>query len=197
MTLGRPLRERKRTSTHWVWRSYSTERGKAFVTEMSGFGSEQQLRMLRGERLPSIPKIVITGVTSGRFPDHLGNYVGILLISSTLRRVLEESVGANLAIRPGEGARQTRVAVFRVNVLDAVPALDVERSKVTRLPGASGIDRILRFVPRSIPDDAPPIFHVAEDPTLILVNDELRRQLEAATTYPGMFVPAADYRNEF
>jgi hypothetical protein len=82
-------------------------------------------------------------------------------------------------------------------VLDSVPALDLERSKFTRLPGASGIDRILSFALRTIPDDAPPIFHVAEDTTLILVNDDLRRRLVVASKYPGVLPPAEKYRNEF
>lgn len=197
MTGKHPSHERKPTLTHWIWQPHSTERGKAFVTEMSGLDSEQQLHMLRGERLSPVPKAVIKEVTPGRFSDHLGNYVGILLVSPVLRRVLEESSGAHLQFVPVSVRGKPELKYFGVNVLDSVPALDLERSKITRLPGASGIDRILRFALRPIPDDAPPIFHVAEDPTMILVDDELRRRLAAASTHPGMLTPAQKYRNEF
>ncbi|MDF0677316.1 MAG: hypothetical protein P0120_23715 [Nitrospira sp.] len=182
---------------YWVWYPQGPERGKAFVTEMGGFSSEQHLRMLRGESLSPIPKVMIKDVTPGRFLDHLGNYLGILLVSPVLRRVLEESSGAHLQFIPVGVHGKSDLKYFGVNVLDSVPALDLKRSKVTRLPGASGIDRILSFAVRPIPEGAPPIFHVAEDTTLIVVNDELRLRLIAASKHPGVLTPAEKYRNEF
>lgn len=187
----------KPTPKYWVWYPQGSERGKAFVTEMGGLSSEQHLRLLRGESLSPIPKVVIKGVTPGRFLDHLGNYLGILLVSPVLRRVLEESSGVHLQFIPVSIRGKPELKYFGVNVLDSVPALDLDRSKVTRLPGASGIDRILSFALRTIPDDAPPIFHVAEDTTLILVNDELCRRLAATSASPGVLTPAEKYKNEF
>jgi hypothetical protein len=85
---------------------------------------------------------------------------------------------------------------FGVNVLDVVPALDLERSEYQKLPGSNAIDRILRFILRRIPDDAPPIFHVAERPSMVMVNDDLRRRLAAASKHPGVLTPAEKYTNK-
>jgi hypothetical protein len=46
---------------------------------------------------------------------------------------------------------------------------------------------VQRLTPRAL-TDAPPIFHAAELPELLIVADELRRRLEEASTHPGRFV---------
>jgi hypothetical protein len=86
---------------------------------------------------------------------------------------------------------------FVVNVLDTAPALDLELSKYDTFSGSGGISRIHKFVLRPMPADVPPIFHIAEATPLILVNDEVRRRLVAASRHPGVLTPAEKYRNEF
>jgi hypothetical protein len=181
-------------TTHWVWEPYSTERGMAFATEISGLTDEQLPKVERGERLARVPRIVIAETTPGRFYDQLGSYTVILFVSPALRKVLEETPGTNIQFIPARVRGKGDLRYDAVNVLDKAPALDLEKSKVTRLPGSTGIDRILRFVARPIPETAPPIFHVAEEPTLVLVRDDLKSRLEAASDHAGRFTPINKYR---
>ena len=187
----------RKTDSHWIWEPYSTERGMAFATEIAGLDGEVQRRVLRGEPLDRIRKLTVTETTAGRFYDVLGPPVGVLFVSPALRQVLEESPGGHFQFVPPDVRGQPELRYFLVNVLDTVPAIDLERSKVEVFPGTDAIRRIQLLRLRPIPPDAPPIFHAAEDPTMILVSDDLQRRLARASRHPGVLKPADKYRNEY
>jgi hypothetical protein len=180
----------------WVWSPHSTVRGMAFVTELSGLSDDQRRKLHRGEIISPMPRITIEDFTSGRFYDQLGAYIGINLVSPVLREVLEDIDGANLQFILARVRSEPDLNYFAINVLDTVPAIDLKRSKYDTFD-SGGIRKIDKLVPRPIPANAPPIFHAAEDISLILVNDDLRRRLVAASKHPGVLTPVEKYRNQF
>jgi hypothetical protein len=167
----------------------------AFATQIKQLDTEVQRKIERGARLDPVPRVVIAETTAGRFYDQLGSYTMILFVSPTLRVVIEQTSGAHVQWIPTTVRGRPELRYDAVNVLDTIPALDLDRSKVTHLPGSTAIDRILSFRLRTLAADAPPIFHVAEAPTFVLVRDDLRAELETASDHPGRLTPAEKYRS--
>jgi hypothetical protein len=185
-------------TNYWIWEPYSTVRGMAFVTELIGWDAEQDDWLFGGRRLAEIPRLSVRSMTPGRFYDLLGTYrAAALLVSPVLRRVLEETPRANLQFVPVSVRGKPELKYFLVNVIEVFPALDLDKSKYDTFPEGDAVSRIRKFVLRPMPEDAPPIFHVAEDPPLVMVKNDLRRRLAAVTKHPGVFTPAEKYRNEF
>jgi hypothetical protein len=187
----------RKVASHWVWSPYSTERGLAFAVRITGLAPEVQRKVLRGEPLGRSPRISVTETTPGRFRDVLGAPVGILFVAPALREVLEESGGGRLEFASTSVRGHPELRYFMVNVLDTVPAIDLDRSKYEVFPGTDAIRRIQLLRLRAIPASAPPIFHAAEDPPMILVSDDLKRRLSGASDHPGVLVRADKYRNEY
>ncbi|MBL0220290.1 MAG: hypothetical protein IPQ07_41275 [Myxococcales bacterium] len=179
----------------WVWSAYATQAGTAFVTEIGGLRDADTRRLLGGEKLARIPRLVVQRFEPGRFTDALGAYIGLLLLAPVLVEVLQ-AAGARLQLVPIGVAAQPELAYAIANVLEHVPALDLERSKLTRFAGTDVIDRVSHLALRPIAADAPPIFHAAEHPLLVVVNDELRQRLQAASPHPGVLTPVEEWRND-
>ena len=189
-------------SPYWVWSPYCGERGKAFVNCSVGMNAANGRRLLLGEKLPRAPR-VLAMYTGKLLTDALGAYTGWLILAPNLVRVLQ-AAGARLQLLPLGVARmlhfeppmcaeEIEMKYVIANVLDTIPALDLERSKTTMYEGTDAIAHITRLKLRPIPADAPPIFHVAEYPVLVLVRDDLRQQLQAASPHPGVFTAAEKY----
>jgi hypothetical protein len=181
----------------WVWVPYSTERGRAFVTELRGLGKDGARRLLKGERFSRPPHLVATQFEPGRFVDNLGAYLEVHLVSPVLAEVLKRFAGEHVQLLPVSIKGRPELKYFADNVLESLALLDPERSKFTKFPGTDVIERVSRLALRPLPDGAPPIFHLAEHPVLILVNDQLRRTLQAASRYPGVLTPAETWRDEY
>lgn len=179
----------------WVWSPYAGEPGTAFVTEIGGLHDADTRRLLGGEELPRVPRLAVRRCEPGQFTDALGAYIGLLLLAPVLVEVLR-AAGARLQLVPIGVAGQPELEYAIANVLDRVPALDLERSKLTTFAGTDVIDRVSHLALRSIAADAPPIFHAAEHPLLVLVNDELRQRLQAASPHPGVLTPVEEWRND-
>lgn len=181
------------SSPFWVWAPYSGEPGTAFVTEISGLDDDTG-RLLRGEALPEMPQPVVEQCDPGTFTDVLGTYTGLPILAPNLVAVLQ-AAGARIELVPLTVPEAPGRNYAIVNVLDTVPTLDLAASTLTLFDGTDVIDRITHLVLQPIPDDAPPIFHAAEHPVLILVNDNLRCALEAASDHPGVLTPVGKWRN--
>jgi Immunity protein family (Imm11) len=186
-----------RTRPLWVWVPYSTERGRAFVTELAGLGDTGIGRLLKGEPFARVPRLVASQFETGRFVDNLGAYIGVHLVSPVLADVLKGLAQDHVQLLPVSIKGRPELKYFAVNVLDSVPLLDRDRSKFRTFTGSDAIARVSRLALRPLPPEAPPIFHLAEHPVLVLVNDELRRALEAASRYPGVLTPASKWRDEY
>jgi hypothetical protein len=185
------------TGKTWVWRPYSRQRGHAFVTELRGLGNDGARRLLKGERFASAPRLVATGVEPGRFVDNLGAYIGVHLLTLVLADVLRGFEHAELQLLPVTIKSEPELSYFALNVLGSVALLDREHSRFSTFAGTDRIERVTRLKLRPLPASAPPIFHLAEHPVLILVNDEVCRALQAASRNPGVLTPAEKWRNEY
>ena len=184
-------------SGYWVWSAYSTEPDLAFVTQWSGLSDANAQRMLRGEKLARVPKIVVERCKHGRFVDQLGGQQGLLLVSPVLAKVLEGTVGASVQFVPVRVQSKPKLNYVAVNVLDSIPLFDRQRSTFETFEGTQVISKVSKLVLKQPPSNAPPLFHLSEEPTLILVNTRLRQDLQAASNYPGVLTPVEKYRNEY
>jgi hypothetical protein len=187
----------KKTITHWVWESYPPVRGSGGATDIAGLDAAVHTKLVQGARLTRIPHLVVRETASGRFRDELGSYAGVHLVSPTIRAVLEDTPNAHLQLIPISLMGRRDLKYFAVNILDSYSALDLERSRYDLHEGTELISRIRKFAQRKIPDDAPPIFHVAEHPVLVLVNADVHDRLLAASKHPGVLTPAEAYRNVY
>ncbi len=178
----------------WVWSGYSGEPGMAFVTEFGGLSSADSRKLLNGQPLDAVPRPTVRRHEPGEFTDMLGDSIGLLLLGPVLVGALQ-GAGARLQLVPLAVPRRPELQYAIANVLDSVPALDRERSKLTTFIDTDVIDRITRLALRPMPADAPAIFHVAEHPVLVLVNDALRQQLQAASRHPGVLTRVQEWRN--
>jgi hypothetical protein len=184
-------------TTHWVWQSYPPVRGSGGATDMAGLDPEMHAKLLKGERLSQEPRLVVRETASGRARDELGNYTGIHLVSPAIRDLLDKTPRAHLQFIPVRITGKPDAKYFAVNVLDSYPALDLEQSRYDRYEGTSVISRISKLVLRDVPTDAPPIFRLAEDPVLVLVNKDVHDRLVATAKHPGVLTPAEQYKNVY
>lgn len=184
----------KHKQQYWVWSAYSTEPGMTFVTEIAGLDNANARRLLNGEALDPAPRLTVERYDPGKFTDALGGYIGLLVLAPPLVEVVQ-ATGARVQLLPLKVARRPDLQYAIANVLERVPALDLARSKLTTFAGTDVIDRVTQLALKPIADDAPAIFHAAEHPVLILVNDELRQRLQAASSNPGVLTPVEEWRN--
>jgi hypothetical protein len=187
----------KKATTYWVWESYPPVRGSGGATDIAGLEPEVHAKLVKGERLAQAPKLTVRETASGRPRDELGSYIGIPLVSPAIREVLEKTPGAHLQFIPVRLTGKSDAKYFAVNVLDSYPAIDLEQSRYDRHEGTTVISRMKKLVPRDIPAGAPPIFHAAEHPVLVLVNKDVHDRLVAAVKYPGVLTPAQQYKNVY
>jgi hypothetical protein len=180
----------------WVWTPSSTVRGRAFITELRGLGRDGDRKLIVGERFSRVPRLVAFADTRGRFVDNVGAYIGVHIVTPALADVLT-SCAANVQLLPVSIAGQPKLRYFAVNVLASVALLDRKRSTLTVFPGTKVISHVSRLALKPVSADLPPIFHLTENPVLILVTDELRRALQAASRFPGTLEPAAAWRSYF
>jgi hypothetical protein len=180
-------------ASHWVWAGYSGEPGLAFVTQWGGLPDEDGRKLLNGQALDPLPQPSVRRHEPGTFTGALGDSTGFLVLAPELVAVLQ-AAGARLQLVPVTVPRQPQLQYAIANVLDSVPALDMEGSKLSTFAGTDVIDRITKLALRPLPADAPGIFHVAEHPVLVLVNDALRQQLQAASPQPGVFTRVEAWR---
>lgn len=181
-------------TTHWVWQPYSTEPGMAFATRIEGMEADEYGKLIRGERLDPKIQLVVKELIPGRLTDQLGSAWGGIFVSPVLRAVLEAEASANIQFIPVRVTRHSAHPYFSVNVLDSLPVLDLERSKYTLYEGTNELQTLSKLVLRKLPPDAPAIFHMAEEPVIVLVSADLHRRLHEASDSPGRFVPVEKFK---
>lgn len=179
----------------WVWSAYTGEPGTAFVTEIGGLEDDDTRRLLNGEALDPVPDLSVRQADPGRFTDVLGNYVGVLVLAPPLAEVLQ-AARARVQMVPLAVRRRPALRYAIANVLDRAPVLDLRHSRLTMYAGTDVIDRVSQLVLAPAAERAPAIFHVAEHPVLVLVDDDLRRRLQDASATPGVLTPVEEWRND-
>jgi hypothetical protein len=182
-----------KTSGLWVWEPYSTVKGQAFVTEIEGLSSAQTLKILTGERV-HVKKVPVAKTARGRFVDQLGAFTSILIVSPALRTVIEQTPGAHVQFIPLAVAGQPQLEYAIANVLDTAPAIDLDKSKVAFVAGTGVVRKIGKLAPRPAPGAWPPLFHPQEVQQIVLVTEDLRARLLAASDQPGELARLEKYR---
>jgi hypothetical protein len=173
----------------WVWTDYGVGPEYSFARKQLGITGEQIRLARRGDPLGEpLPKPRLDLLTEGKLTDLLAANVPFV-VSDPLLAALQVS-GARLQVIPVRVIGVKR-KYHLANILEKVPCLDETRSKVTRWKELDNIIRSIRkLVLMPIPADAPPIFHIAEFPLMVLVRDDLRRSIQAACEAPGVFTPS-------
>jgi hypothetical protein len=103
-----------------------------------------------------------------------------------LAKVLKDIADQRVQLLPLSIQGNSKLKYFAVNVLDSVELMDRDRSKFSVFEGTNAISQIKSLVLRKA-KNLPPIFHLAENPPLIIIDDELKKALEKASDSPGYF----------
>jgi hypothetical protein len=177
-------------ATYWVWNDYGVDHDEfAFARRQTGITGEQIRQLWSGNPLPApLPKPRLDEMTVGDLSDLLSSNIH-WVVSDELLAVLE-ATDVKLQVIPVKVVGEKRKYQI-ANILERVPCLDETKSKIRRWKELDNAIRSIRkLVLKPIPADAPPVFHVAEFPLLVLVRDDLRQAMLAACKAPGRFVEA-------
>lgn len=172
-----------------VWDAYYPGSGFASVEEMSGLTDEQESVIFLGRPLAQpLPGIAIKKLSKGKMPDALGTFTSSRLVSAKLRDVIEKSCPQGIQFIPATLPRQRKPLYFMANIILHVACFDRERSQYQAFADPPyAIRAVKKLILKPIPQDAPPIFHLAEIPAVILVRNDLCRAMQSASSSPGSF----------
>jgi hypothetical protein len=177
----------------WIWRPYTAGEGFAYAYEAE-WNDFPYRSVVIGEPVSEpFPE-----VTFGRFshegplPDALGGPFGCVIAAPNLRELLTRESGAPIQWIPVKLRRRSSPPYAIANVLMRLPCLDEQRSQLTR-DEEGFVDAVTRLALRPLPADAPGIFHLAEMRSVLVVQEQLRRQMEATSPSPGRFIAVDEY----
>jgi hypothetical protein len=182
---------RRQDSGYWSWSDYSTQRGLAFVLKIKELTIHSYVKLARGERirLRSSPWTV-TDLRPGKMTDVLSSYTG-LIVSDTIKAIVEAEDSGSLQFIPIAVPGHRNRRYWMLHVLGHVDAIDRGRSDIRE---EDGLTVVRKIVLKSLPNDTPAIFRFEGLAPFVLVRDDLRRRLEAASTTPGVFIPIQELR---
>jgi hypothetical protein len=185
----------KQQAALWIWSRYEAGTGFRFALKQRGLTYEQSWQLLVGEPLKGKPTLHVGALTHGQMPDCLGTNASCLVVSQLLRDVLDASGCARLQYVPVKLAG-VRSSYWALNVLDAMPCVDRERSKLTwDAERPDRVDTVSKLVV-SLPTSDSQIFHVAEMRHLVVVTDALKEKLQTASSSAGCFDDLAKYKSD-
>jgi hypothetical protein len=179
-----------------LWQGYMPGSDYAFGEQVEGLSYEQDTQLLLGERLAEpLPVVRVTKLTPGKRPDTLDTASAARLVAPNVRAALEACCAETIQFLPAKVSRYPRTDYVVVNVLARADLFDRKQSEFDTLSGEPEIvSRIRRLVLKPIPEGTPGVVHVTGLPGTLLVRDDVREALEAASRSPGTFVPVEEYR---
>ena len=182
---------------HFIWKGYFPGSGFAFAEAQEGLSSEQSLAILVGNKVDNPPKkIVITKLSKGKLPDLLESGWSARMVSAKLKAILEKNCPDCIQYIPVKLQAYPDEKYWIANVLTAIECVDREKSKLKTFPKPPHtIKGVSKLVLKPIGDDAPPLFRIAELTPDMLVQESLRKELEAASKSAGKFIRVQDYRH--
>ena len=177
-----------------VWQDWMPGDGYAWAIAFDSLSDRDQDAIFFGRRLSEpLPSPTVSELTEGELGDLVGSGASLLIVSPSLRRVLDREAGSATQLIPVEIDGHPDAGYAIVNVLTELDLLDRDRSSCSR--DEDGLLMGVRSLAlRPVPADAPPIFRLVEPAGVVVVERELREALEAAATSPGRFVPVEDFR---
>ncbi|MFE8599039.1 imm11 family protein [Archangium violaceum] len=138
-----------------------------------------------------------------KLADSVPNIMSLLIVSEKLKALMEERSGAQLEFLPvrlrDQKQRLVQKPYYVMNVLGTVECVDLERSKFRRshiIP-----ERIFRFFhlildESKIPPDKK-IFRLKEDPSLVIIREDLCEDILRAKVEGVMFLEMDEYGKEW
>ncbi len=185
----------KMTTPRWVWQSNAYDKTWAEVRGSSTYDLAVQEALYNGTAVGEpLPRLRIDEVTPGEHPDLLLQ-PGYRIASARLCQLLLDS-GARLQLLPvvfPARLKRSRVTYHVVNLLERVDALDAAASKLTRWPDGS-IRAVKKLALRAPAAGAPRLFRVEGLPQVWILDDALRRTIEATCVGAGRFVAPAEFK---
>jgi len=141
-----------------------------------------------------MPKLSVRELTPGKVPDVMAVAGAPLIVSQSIRDVLDAAAGDTVQFVPVQVLKRPTVPYFLLNVLTRIEAADPEKSEFVEFGSPPHVfRRIRKLVLKPVAPGTPAIFRPKELP-IILVCDHLRRQLQAVSEAPGIFTPLSRYR---
>ncbi len=173
-----------------IWESYGPGSGFAFVEDFTGWTDKQEELVFFGKPIKGrLPHLTVTRLRKGRLPDALGTVLYYSFISIKLRNQLENLAKDVLQFLPVHLPSYPDTYYFLPNVISHVSCLDRTRSIYKAFPDPpNAIYYLRKMVLLPIPVESPPIFHMSEIPAVLLVRDDLRKQLQRVASSPGKFI---------
>jgi hypothetical protein len=175
---------------YMIWSSYAPGSGFAFVKDFTGWTDKEEQLVFFGKPITGrIPHLTITKLTRARIPDALGTHSYYPFVSMKLRRTLEVLTQSVIQFLPVSLPSYPKKKYFLPNVLIHVACLDRSRSIYESFSTAPyAINYLKKLVLLPVPKSTPPIFHMSEIPTVLLVRDDLCDQMKRASSSPGTFL---------
>ncbi len=164
----------------WLWNGYVGEPGLAYAYGARGFEHDVHAALRRRCPITEWRKPTLTEVSGGVLTDQLG-FSGAHVVSRCLAKVVAAVDPAGSELLPVAIAGHRGADYGVLHVLREVPG---QLARTRR--GAVGITKRRRL---------PAIFHLGGWPVPV-VRDDLRRALEDAAPFPGVFNPLALRRSE-
>lgn len=179
-----------------IWGGYFPGSGYAFAEDLEGLTDEQITRIIRGDRIEGrLPTVKVIALTRGKRPDVFATAWGVRLVGDDMKTVLASFCSEKIQFLPAVIPRSPKVRHHLVNMLSKLACFDRELSDFETLPDDSDIIVTIRkLVLKPIPADAPAGLHLAELPSIWLIRDDLREQMQQVTSSPGTFTKIEDYK---
>jgi hypothetical protein len=181
------------SGTHAVWKFTGPGAGYAYAEGQRGLSVAQQNAIFFGEPLPDpLPEAEITALSEGMRGHLIGSSFSAFIVSRPARELLEGR--APVQFIPARLPRGAAGDYAILNALASVPCFDYHGSEYERLAGdPRQILTVRRLVLRELPRDAPSLFHLAELPGALLVDEALRADLLKLDDGIGELVPVEDF----
>jgi hypothetical protein len=182
--------------SHYVWEAQQSGSGWASAVEITGWTKQQEVQVFFGRALPDpLPRLEVTELSRGKLGDTMGTATSTRMVSGRLREVLAAALGDRIQFIEANISGIDAPPYYVANILEHFDCLDREKSDVEAFPRPPhAIRRVRKLVLLPKVKDAPPAFHLGEMPAAILVNDELRRKMESASSSAGVFIDLPKYR---
>lgn len=181
---------------YFIWDGYFPGSGHAFAENAEGISDEQTTEVLVGMKLSNPPrKVRVTELSEGELPDLMESSWSSKMVSAKLKKILEKNCPDCIQYIPVTLEDYPDKPYWIANVLTSVSCIDRDKSRFSTVPRPPHtIRKVNRLVLKPIADDAPAVFRMEEIPSLMLVSEVLRKEFEAASSSPGKFTRAQDFR---
>jgi hypothetical protein len=160
------------------------------------------LEWMQGQRRPNpspeTPLVLNLSLVSGNYRGHIID--GILtLYHKGLKKALDAQGVDNIDYFPvilrNPETEELDTSYFLANILGLLDCVDMAKSEVNWWPSGRGFDFLSMVIDESKTHGAK-IFRLAEDPTKVIINEDLKRYFDESNILVGVkLIQTEDYRD--